>query len=610
MGRHWPASPGMHSGASSLQQAQVWLQHGQLAQAADACRAVLARHPAHADAAHLLGLVLKAQGDHAQALHHLQISIQLAPARADFHANLGNLWHLLNRHDEAIAAYRQALARQHDFRPAWLGLVRAQIAAGEHHIAMEDARRMLRIFPRDADAWVELARAADQVGQCEQAESSYRRALGYQPDHLLARQNLGAMLSRLGRADEALVEIERAVAAGARGPAVCVNLAITLAQLGRFEQAERSFEAALQDAPGYLDVHVRLAKLRFMQGQSDFARSLRGLADQYPAHPQVQLAYGSLLRDAGDLDAARQCFVMALHAGVNDPALLIGLALTEMEAGRFADAMAAARAAVEQREDYLHIATVLQSALLSLGRADEAWPLIQQARRAAPLHQEHIACEAVAARVLGLSRYQVLYDFDRFLQQFVLTPPSGYASMTDFNQALAAALAERQRLSRHPLDQSLRFGAQTSRSLLADPHPLIQSLLACFAEPIAAYRACLPKSAEHPLLSRNAQSARLSGCWSVRLHRQGHHLNHVHPSGWISAACYVQVPAEADDAQRCSGWIRFGEPRYPVPGVTAERVIQPRAGSLVMFPSYFWHGTVPLIDTAPRVTVGFDVVPV
>jgi Putative 2OG-Fe(II) oxygenase len=30
---------------------------------------------------------------------------------------------------------------------------------------------------------------------------------------------------------------------------------------------------------------------------------------------------------------------------------------------------------------------------------------------------------------------------------------------------------------------------------------------------------------------------------------------------------------------------------------------------LVLFPSYFWHGTVPFESSADRLTIAFDVVP-
>jgi len=39
------------------------------------------------------------------------------------------------------------------------------------------------------------------------------------------------------------------------------------------------------------------------------------------------------------------------------------------------------------------------------------------------------------------------------------------------------------------------------------------------------------------------------------------------------------------------------------------RLVRPSVGKLVLFPSYFWHGTVPFTADRARLTVAFDVVP-
>ena len=57
-----------------------------------------------------------------------------------------------------------------------------------------------------------------------------------------------------------------------------------------------------------------------------------------------------------------------------------------------------------------------------------------------------------------------------------------------------------------------------------------------------------------------------------------------------------------------AGWIKFGEPRWPVPHCTVEKVVQPKEGLLVLFPSYMWHGTIPF-SQGDRLTAPFDVVP-
>ncbi|MDE2497476.1 MAG: hypothetical protein KGK35_06560, partial [Xanthomonadaceae bacterium] len=101
------------------------------------------------------------------------------------------------------------------------------------------------------------------------------------------------------------------------------------------------------------------------------------------------------------------------------------------------------------------------------------------------------------------------------------------------------------------------------------------------------------------------------GIWSVRLRPHGYHFNHYHPEGWLSSACYIQIP-QTLGTHGGEGWLQFGEPAYPtMPPLPAEYFVRPAPGLLVLFPSWFWHGTVPF-SGAPgesRLTIAFDVVP-
>jgi hypothetical protein len=58
------------------------------------------------------------------------------------------------------------------------------------------------------------------------------------------------------------------------------------------------------------------------------------------------------------------------------------------------------------------------------------------------------------------------------------------------------------------------------------------------------------------------------------------------------------------------GILSFGTPgMVTTPALDAELSIRPEVGQLVLFPSYFWHGTLPFHSDQPRLTVAFDVVP-
>ena len=99
----------------------------------------------------------------------------------------------------------------------------------------------------------------------------------------------------------------------------------------------------------------------------------------------------------------------------------------------------------------------------------------------------------------------------------------------------------------------------------------------------------------------------------MRLKRDGFHVNHVHPQGWLSGPTYIEVPAEVrDDDPERAGWVKFGETGLDL-GADRERVAKavcPRPGLCAFFPSYTWHGTYPFASDAYRMTAPMDATPV
>jgi hypothetical protein len=291
------------------------------------------------------------------------------------------------------------------------------------------------------------------------------------------------------------------------------------------------------------------------------------------------------------------------------PEVRASLAAVLQELGQLREAETEALEAAAQRPNSVGVIENLVAIQLSQGRADEALPFISRQRSRQPNEQRWIAYEATAARIKGDPKYHELYDYGRLVRSYELEPPAGWTSMAELNAEVSRVLAARHRFATHPLGQSLRNGTQTARSLLTEREPAIQALLAAFGSAIEDYRRAVGTAPTHPLSSRNQGEARFAGCWSVQLKREGFHINHLHPAGWISSAYYVSVPDEVQDEDMRSGWIKFGEPRFAAPGATPERFVQPKAGRLVLFPSYMWHGTNPIHGPDPRLTVAFDVVP-
>jgi Tfp pilus assembly protein PilF len=592
----------------ALQAAANHFQAGRMDEAETACRAVIEQQPGMTDALHLLALVMRKQGnlDEAEAL--FRSCLEKRRDRADIHANYGNLLRAAGRTEEAIAEYHKALDLDSYFRPARIALARAFISQAHYTHALAEAETLLEQDDGDAEAWATYGTARRGMEDLAEAEVAYRKAIKLKPGYGPAHHDLGALLSKESRHEEALEQLMYAGKAGVTGPEMVFNLASTLAGLSQFDEAEELLLEATQAIPHGIELHRLLARLRFMRGEPEWDSIIQATAANMPDYIPMRIAHSQLLHAAGEFDKAYDVLDTFTDEQLRDKAVQAELSAVHQESGRFEKALECARNVAEGEEGYGEYIDLLVDPLMSLGRADEAMPWIELAREAMPLNQWYIAMEATAARLLGDPRYEKLYDYERFVQPYVIETPPGWSSIEDFRRDLNAALIERHKFNTQPLDQSLRNGTQTPRGLLGDPDPIIISFLQSLKDPIEQYRQHIGMQSTHPMTVRNHGRVVMTGCWSVRLGKEGYHVNHVHTEGWISSAYYAELPPEVADTDAKSGWIKFGEPRFPVPGATAEKFVQPEVGTLVLFPSYMWHGTMPIHGDDPRMTVAYDAV--
>ncbi len=377
----------------------------------------------------------------------------------------------------------------------------------------------------------------------------------------------------------------------------------------RVEAAEQAVCAGLARHPDDPGLHEALARIRWMRGVGlAFADEFLAAIKRRPRDLMLRLKCADLLRLAEQRETAERLLREAMPLAPGQGVVEGWLAVLLDEMGKPEESAAMSRATLRAYPQEAGVRLNLAHALLRLGRGDEAMREIRHVRQAAPHLQLAITYEGMALRQTGDPRHDWLCDYRRHVMPFDLEPPAGFADIGAFNHALAERVADLIDTSDHPLEQSLRGGAQTNRNLTQVNDDLLAAYFEALREPITAYVAAMGDDPAHPLTGRKTGRFELSGCWAVRLKPGGFHVNHTHPDGWISSAYYVSLPASMSSKSQ-EGWIKFGEPRWPVPGCGIERVVQPQEGRLVLFPSFMWHGTIPF-SSGERLTAPFDVVPV
>lgn len=450
------------------------------------------------------------------------------------------------------------------------------------------------------------------LGRSQESLKTYERAVRTAPHSGLAEHNLAAILEQLGRFADAEAASRRALAKGMDAPEVWAVLARCLQAQDQHDDAERAYREALRRCPTMADVQRDLAQLIWMRTGDvvSATAALREAIASLSFAPELTLQLGTALRYAGQEGVALSILKAEIDRAPHiSPDLEVAAASTAAAVKDFSASEWHARRAVESAPHSSTAILALCDAFVAQGRPAAAAPILESLHARLPHAQQVTARLTTVWRLIGDARYRVLCDYDTLVAGWTIEIPTGWPSLQSYLTDLAAALRAFHTVRAHPFDQSLRGGTQTHADLAQCSDPVIRAFFQAVDEPIRCYINDIA-AREEPLRQRGTVAYRIHSAWSVRLRPAGFHVNHVHQYGWLSSACHIEVPAVVDHGGQ-EGWLKLGEPGIATqPPLSADRLIRPQPGRLILFPSYIWHGTVPFSGDSERLSIGLDVVPV
>ena len=320
----------MSAVSESLHRAIKHHEAGELDQAEALYREIVRVDPGHADALHLLGVAAHQKADHPAGVDYIRQAIAKGGGSALYYSNLGACYRSLNRIDEAIAAFREAVRLQPKFLGARYNLAMALEAAGSPDEALEVYDEVLRLNPGYVEALNNRGALLSSLGRPEEAVASYRRAVACRPRAASLHYNLANALSRVGQYDEAVRQYREAIRIDPGIPEAHNNLATALEALGRSEEALQAIEQALALRPDYAEAQINQSTIRqtirdraaavVVDGESQAPASV-----PVPSTPEQWCARGSQLQASGNFAEADDLFRRALARDPNCVAAYFGL---------------------------------------------------------------------------------------------------------------------------------------------------------------------------------------------------------------------------------------------------------------------------------------------
>ncbi len=449
------------------------------------------------------------------------------------------------------------------------------------------------------------------LGRRDDALAVYLRAVAIDPRSGVAEHNLAALQGDMNQYAAAEASARRAFAKGLQAPETWLVLARAIQGQGRNDEAEAAYRRALAMQPAMADAHRELAQLIWMRDEdvTAAAATLREAVAAFPADPVLALQLAKALQYGGRKDEAYAVLLDGIgRSAVIQPMLESAASILAGELGKGVAAVNHAERGLSVAPEDVALSINACDAQLGVGRAGLAARIAEGLHQREPDEQQVIARLATAWRMMDDPRYRALYDYGAMVQGWTIDTPKGWPDLAAYLADLATALRAAHTVTGHPFEQSLRQGSQTHADLVISEDPAIRAFFQAIDGPIRRHMAWIGEGSDD-LRRRNTGEYRIQGAWSVRLRPGGYHVDHVHPRGWLSSACHIELPPSAQGEGR-EGWLKFGEPGIPTqPPMGAEHFVRPEPGRLVLFPSYMWHGTVPFSGEAERLTIAFDIVP-
>jgi tetratricopeptide (TPR) repeat protein len=480
-----------------------------------------------------------------------------------------------------------------------------------------------RLLPKQAIT--EMARAALSGGDPDGAEQRLASWLQHNGADPLVLHYQALLLRVLDRRGDAITALNTALRISPRDPRLTHALAHVTLEAGL--PASAVFQQALALAPDNEEAYLGLASARFAESQG-----VKGLAELdatilrnplWLAGHRTRVQLATML---GQADRAFSVLNGALERQPKATALRQLRIDLQIEGEAFADALQSCEGADQSPAVMLAKATAQDeldlpqaaASFAALGKPGSAPHAVRLIRHLLRIGAPELA-KSELEPWLGKPGSEAFWPYATLIWRLLNDPRAdwlerqpGLVQIVDLadDQTGRTGLLETLRAlharSGRFLDQSVRLGTQTDGPLFARIDPEIVALRAGIVTAIEDYRAKLPAAdSNHPLLSvPRDRAVRFAGSWSVRLTDQGHHTSHHHPQGWISSAFYVTLP---DGLSGEEGHLVLGEaPPELRLGLPPIRVVAPKPGRLVLFPSYMWHATRPF-GAGERVTVAFDV---
>jgi len=575
----------------ALQKAMLLQRNKNFAEAETIYVSLIAQAPNDVNCRYLFGTLLHEQHRYKQAHTHLSIAYRLVPNNADVvYAFSKNALKIQSKSDVLHAITPFLNINRKIFR-----LYVSTLSISELNVLVTNAvnNRFWQNY--------ELGKHFYNLQYFEEARALISQAYRVSPDEEDISTLLAHCLSKTGYYSDAIKLYESLARRSPKNFDVHFNRGVALYNRGERELANQSLKRALALKAGHAQASIYLSTSHYELANIDESlKTLETALEKTPNSIVLQAAWIDLLIQTENIDDAEQ-YISSLSRSrqLEEPiCILFSRLCWQRDKCKSLSLL--------QNHDYRHsVGMELIKRYLQLGYLEQANKTLKSFYDISANTVEWKALCHTYSRLQKKALQAPLEEYRFLVQSFDLS------NNLDQEQCNALALYLRNRHSHatQPKAQSVKDGTQVSGVLFDAENPVRDALLRCINQCFDEYQHSIEdRSCSYLLLPDiKGKKLKIREGWSINLAEGGYHAYHVHQEGALSAVFYVDLPIEIDKDDN-AGYLGFGVPEFSLDEpLEPEYVVMPKKGRLVVFPSHFWHGTIPFSSETHRLTIAFDV---
>ena len=497
------------------------------------------------------------------------------------------------------------------------------------------AASLVKDYPEEIILFNLLGVSFERKGSLKNAAGAYKNALKINPNIPEMNFNLGAILFSENKVEEAIQFYEKSIQLNNNFPEAYFNLGIALQSMGRFDEATECYQKAIQIQPGFFEAVTNIGTIKQLQGHLNEAAEFfkKSLSIREDGRGHYNLA--NVLRNQGKLSISINHYRKAIELGSGEAEFYSDLGDALWHDGNISEANRFLRMAVEVDSQHPRANYQLAVFLYDNNALEEAINYFKVSKFED--WQERILYCLYKSKQFDLFNEEFAnVEHSKHNSPFLATLSGHYAK--NFNeentykfcpqplnfvshQPIPCLLEDNEALRYQLLEDinnadindrkqsRLYYGTQSAGNLFKRKESSFKALELGLKDAIKKYYE-LYKNEDCEFIKLFPKQIEFSSSWFVRMQSGGHLTSHIHEDGWISGAIYLSIPKNTKTQDEGAIELSTHGDDYPIVNDDfPKKVIKPKEGDVIFFPSSVFHRTIPFESDEERICIAFDLKP-